>query len=83
MNMMFGRAHGFGDVGRETEPPGGQVLGDERLEPGLEDRQLSPAESRDLLGDDVGAQHVVSGLGQAGTHDQSDVSGADDRDVHR
>ena len=73
----------FLHIGREGEPPCGEILFHQRIQTGLEDRQLSPLEPLDLLGDDVGAQHIVSGFGQTGTHDQSDVAGADDRDIHR
>ena len=77
-------------VGKLTSGGGGGVPHDERqsaavetrpqelLEPGLEDRHLAPRESLHLARVDVGADHVVPEVGEAGTRRQPDVPRADD-----
>ena len=75
------RADGLGQVGGEAQPSFVDVLADDRVEPGLVDRDLPLAQGFDLPDVDVDADHVVAEVGQTGAGDETDVSGADDRDV--
>ena len=70
------------DVGGEAQAPGRDVARDHRLEPRLVDRHAAVVEDRDLARVDVEAQHVVADLGEAGAGDETDVAGADHRDLH-
>ena len=47
----------------------------------LEDGDLTPLEPLDLLGHDVGADHVVAQVGEARPCGQAHVAGTDDGDV--
>ena len=48
----------------------------------LVDGDLAFVQARDLVGVHVHAGHVVADLSEACAHDQADVAGTDDRDVH-
>jgi hypothetical protein len=69
------------DLRREGEPL--PVALEQLVEPVLVDRELPSAQGVDLLGDDVAHDDVVPELGEAGTRDEADVAGAEDRDLHR
>ena len=62
--------------------PFARLLGDEFFQARLEDRNLAGLEARDLGRVDIDANHVVADFGEAGTGDQADITGAENRDVH-
>ena len=72
---------GLGGAEHEAQPTGLQALAHQLLEAGLEDGDLPPRQPLHLLGDDVGADHVVAQMGEARTGRETDVPGPDDRDV--
>ena len=55
---------------------------DERLQARLVDRDDVLLEPLDFLSIDVGAANRVAGLSEAGAYDESDVAGANYRNVH-
>jgi hypothetical protein len=58
------------------------VARDQRVRAGLVERDLAALEGGDAIDVDVGAGDVVSVVGEAGPHDEADVAGADDRELH-
>ena len=68
-------------VGRELESPGVRVALDEGIEPGLMNRYLAALECLDLGGIDVDADHVVTGIGEAGPRHETHVAGAKNGDA--
>jgi hypothetical protein len=71
-----------GDVGREVEPALVQVAAHELVEPGLVDRDLPVLQEPDLLRVEVGADDVVACFRETSAHDEADITGPDDRDLH-
>ena len=69
-----------GGAEHELEPAGGPGGRDDLGQPLLDDGDLTPVEQVDLVGVDVGADHVVTELRQTGTRRETDVAGPDDRD---
>ena len=69
----------LGDVQGEAEPVG--VPRDQLGQPGLVDRHLAALEGRDPIGEDVADDDRVAEIGEAGTRDEADVPGAEDRDA--
>ena len=82
MNCSVAVGDGGVGVGREPEAARRGVALDQRLEPGLVDRDAARVQRRDLRRVDVEAQHVVADLREAGAGDEPDVAGADDGDLH-
>ena len=72
-----GRCDRRRNVGREGETPVILVSLDQILETGLVDRENVLLQSFDLGCHNVGTDHVIARLRQAGAHDESDVSGSD------
>ena len=68
-------------VRREAEPALLAVAGDHLVEARLVDRDLAGVQARDLGRVDVDADDVVAGVRQAGAGDETDVTGAKDRDL--
>ena len=60
-----GARHRLGVVGGEAQAAGGQVAGDQLLQPRLVDRDLAPVQRRDLVGRQVEPDDVVAQVGQA------------------
>ena len=56
--------------------------GDQRVEPGLEDRDLAAAQGCDLAGILVDAGDLVAEIGKAGAGHQSHIARANHRDSH-
>jgi hypothetical protein len=78
------RRHGRFVVGRELEPLGRAVPGDQLGQTGLVDRHLAALEPRDPVGEDVEPDDQVAQLGQAGGGDEPDVAEPHDGDAsHR
>ena len=73
---------GRGHVGGELEAPLRLIALDELVEAGLVDRKDVLLESFDLGDVEIGAVHVIAGLGETGADDQADVAGSDDGDAH-
>ena len=71
---------GLGERQGEPEPARVQVLPQQRLEAGLEERGLAVRRHRDLLRVDVDRQHLVTEVGQADGVGEAEVSGPDDGD---
>ena len=72
------------DVGGEPEPALGLVALDHAARARARRSGSRSAASRSILPRvDVGADDVVAGLGEARAGDQPDISGPDDRDLHR
>ena len=78
-----GVAHRVGEIGREGEAAGRDVVGHQLVEAGLVDRDLALAQARDLAGILVDADHVVAELGEAGAGHQADIARPDHGDTHR
>src|SRR5205807_5938258 len=88
--LALGRAHAqevhlaeLADLGErqgEPEPARVQVLPQQRLEAGLEERGLAVRGHRDLFRVDVDRQHLVAEVGQADGVGEAEVSGPDDGD---
>ena len=77
---------GFGDrrgqIGGEIQPPGLDVGGDQRVEPGLEDRDLAAVQGCDLAGILVHAGDVVAEIRKAGAGHQPHIARADHGNSH-
>jgi hypothetical protein len=88
--LALGRAHAqevhlaeLADLGErqgEPEPARVQVLPQQRLEAGLEERGLAVRGHRDLFRVDVDRQHLVAEVGQTDGVGEAEVSGPDDGD---
>ena len=74
MKMMVEAPHRILDISGEAESPLGKVVGDEQLETGLEDRDLTTLEPLDLALVDVGANDVAPRLGETGSPDEPDIA---------
>src|SRR6185369_2606535 len=68
-------------VGAGAQPRADVAL-QQRIEAVLVDRRLAAIDALDLRRVDVDADTVVPDLGEAGTRDEADVTGADDGDAH-
>ena len=77
---------GFGDrrgqVGGETQPPGLDVRRHQRIEPGLENRNLASQQRVDLAGILVHAGDLVAEIGKAGAGHQPHIARANHGDAH-
>ena len=71
-----GQVHGKGKAS------GGDVGGDELVEPGLENRHPPGAQRRDLARVLVDANHLMPEVGKARPRDQADIARSDHRDTH-
>ena len=71
-----------GQIGREIEPAGLHVGGDQRIEAGLEDRDFAAAQRRDLVAILVDAGDVVAEIRKAGAGHQPHIARADHGDTH-
>src|SRR6266568_2615646 len=78
----FRPLHRFPDARRERQAAVALIADDHRLEPRLVDGELVLLERADLGGVDVGANHVVARLREAGAHHEADVTRADDGYLH-
>ena len=78
----LGSGDGCGDIVAERQPAGRHVLGDQPLQPRLEDRQAPVAQRRQLHR--IGLDHgdVVAELGEAGAGHEADIPAADHRKMH-
>ena len=74
--------HALRRIGREFDAAGLRVALDERVEPGLVDRDFAALQALDLARIDVHAHDVVAGVGQAGPRHQAHVAGAENRHSH-
>jgi len=72
-------AHG---VGRELEASGIGIAVNQSIQTRLMDWHLPALEALDLGRVDVDTEHVVTGIGQTRSGDQTDVARAEDRDSH-
>ena len=73
---------GFVQVGGEMQAPGGDVAFDHLLQAGLINGYAAFIQDADFFSVQIQAQHVIANLGQAGAANQTDVTGADNRDFH-
>ena len=77
---------GLGDrrrqIGGEVEPPGLDVGGHQRVEPGLEDRDLAAVQRRDLVGVLVDAGDLVAEIRKAGAGHQPHIARANHGNPH-
>ena len=71
-----------GEVGREGEPPGRDVLRHQLVETGFVDRHASFVECGQLVGIDLHDRDVGAEFGEAGAGDEADVAAADHSDAH-
>ena len=78
VGVAYARAH----VGGEGEAPVIHVAGDHLLETGLVDGHAAGAQGLDLVAVLVHADDVVAEVGEDRPRHESDISGADDADVH-
>ena len=62
----------------EAEVAVAQPVGDQFVEAVLDDRDLTAVEPLDLVLVDVGTDHVVTQVGEAGSGGETDVPGPDD-----
>ena len=66
----------------ETQALGGDVAVHEFLEPGLVNRNLARLEHVDLALVVIDADDVMADFGKARARDETDVTGADDAEIH-
>ena len=78
--MHVAEVRGLGVGGREAETTGVEALAQQRLEPRLEERNLTGRESADLRLVDVDAEHVEPELGHADRVGRAEVTRAEDRE---
>ena len=71
-----------GQVGGEIEPLGLDVGGDQRIEPGLEDRDLAATQRCDLVGILVDAGDLVAEIRKAGAGNQPHIARANHGNSH-
>ena len=69
-------------VGGEFEAAGTAIAVHQHVEPRLVDRHLAAVEALDARRVDIDADHVVTGLGQAGTGNQPHIARTKDGDFH-
>ena len=74
--------HSRRNIGREREPLGTLIALDNHIQPGFEDRQHIPLKSLDLSRVEIGAHHVVTGVGKTCAEHQANVPRADHRNFH-
>ena len=72
----------LGGIGRELDAAGLGVALDQRIQPGLVDRNLAAVQPLDLAGIDIDTDDMVARIRQTGAGDQADVAGAENRDAH-
>ena len=63
-----------GDIGGERQAPGSAAAGDDALEPGFVDRDVTAVEQLDLLGVDIDADHMIAGVSQACAGDEAHIA---------
>ena len=78
----FGRFHGGRQVGREAQALFAVIAPDHFLEPWLVDWHLAGLQSGDLRLVLIDTNDGVPVLGEAGSHNETDVSSSDDGDFH-
>jgi hypothetical protein len=83
MNTASAPSTAGDQIGREGQPPRRRILGDQRLQPRLEDRHLAALQPLDLGGILVDADHIMPEIGKARPRDQPDISRSDHRNAHR
>jgi hypothetical protein len=69
-------------VRREAEPAGADILGDQLLQAGLEDRHLARQKRGDLPLVLVDANDLMSEIGKTGSGDEADIARSDHRHTH-
>ena len=80
--------HGVGasdrgfEIGREAQPPGRRIAGDQVFETGLVDRNLPARQPLDLAGLLVDAGHTDAEFRETRARDQTDITCPDHRDAH-
>ena len=82
MNTASASATGAFEIGGKIEPPGLDVGSDQRIEPGLENRDFAAAQGFDLSGILVHAGDLVAEIGKAGAGNQSHIARANHGDTH-
>src|SRR4030095_16947649 len=70
------------EIRGERQPLFGRVAPDHLFEPGLVDGDLACVQQRDLLLIDVDASNVIAALSEAGSGDQSHITGTDHGQIH-
>ena len=75
------RRTAFAAPSTKRSRPSCEPFAHEVVEAGLEDRDLAALEALDLVGVDVGADHVVADVGEAGAGGEPDVARPDDSDL--
>jgi len=79
----FASRNRTGNVGRERQPARLLIPRDVLVEAGLVDRQHVLLQPFDLRFVDIGADDLIPGLSQTGTHDEADITSPDNADFHR
>ncbi len=77
-----GRGHRAGEIGREFEPAGARIVGDQVIEAGLVNRHLAARQSRDLRLVLVDANDLMAEIGKTGAGNKADIAGADHGNAH-
>jgi len=71
-----------GQVGREAQPAGAHIVGDQRVQARFVDRHLAAIDALDLARVLVDADDGGAELREASPRDQADIARPDDRDAH-
>ncbi len=74
--------HGVGNVRGEMQPSTGRGAVNQPGEAGLVNGHFAAAQHGDFFFVDIDARHVIAAFGKARTGDQTNVSGANDGDLH-
>ena len=74
--------HRRGKIGGKIQPARFDIGSHQRIEPGLEDRDFTPAQGRDLAGVLVDAGDLVTEIRKAGAGHQPHITRANHGDAH-
>ena len=69
-------------VSRETQTLFGAIGGNKVFQAGFEDRDLACIETGDLVRVDIHTNNIVSHLSQAGSRNQTNISGTENSNLH-
>src|SRR4051812_44989520 len=79
----IGRGHRAGEVGRERQPAGGDILGNKLVEPRLVDRDPAGVQLGYLRVVAVDTDDVMAEIRETGARDKSYIARTDHNDTHQ
>ena len=74
--------HAFGGIGRKPDATRLQVLLEQVVEPRFIDGRLTPFEHVDLPLIDIDAEDMIAHFSEAYARDQTNITGAENRQAH-